>query len=259
MAAPKTEPKIYVGIVLDFETGGLDCVKSPCTQIAMKAVRLDNWQVIDTYVRYFSPYDKQDIGGGTAKRKVLKTKRELEQQENGEPMVYEPAALTYSAITMDMLLSMGVDIKEIAQDIILLATRCTLSKGKQTKPVLIGQNITFDIGFLQQVMNYAGMVKEFEKVFAGTFDFYGNFQPYYIDTIHLGRLCFAANPEVTSYKLELLAERLGIELSDAHDALADVDATLEVVAVCASRLRNSSGSPESILQKQEKTRTHFKI
>lgn len=42
MAAPKTEPKIFVGIVLDFETGGLDCTKSACTQIAMHAVRMDN-------------------------------------------------------------------------------------------------------------------------------------------------------------------------------------------------------------------------
>lgn len=257
MAAPKNEPKIYVGIVLDFETGGLDCVKNPCTQLAMKAVRLDTWQVLDSYVRYFHPYNKQDIGG-TPKRKVLKDKRQLKLEEFGEGMAYDQAALTYSAITMDMLIARGIDIKEIGQDIIQFAERCTLSKGKQTKPVLIGQNIKFDVGFLQQVVNYAGVVKEFEKVFAGTFDFYGNFQPCYIDTLHLGRLCFAADPGVTSYKLELLAERLGIELSDAHDALSDVDATLEILVVCASRLRNGIGST-TLLQKQEKTRAHFKI
>lgn len=257
MAAPKNEPKIYVGIVLDFETGGLDCVNSPCTQIAMKAIRLDNWQVLDSYVSYFRPYNKQDIGG-IPKRKVLKDKRQLELEEPGQKMTYDQAALTYSAITMDMLIARGIDIKEIGRDIILFAEHCTLSKGKQTKPVVIGQNVTFDIGFLQQVMNYAGLVKEFEKTFAGTFDFYGNFQPYYIDTLHLGRLCFAADPAVTSYKLELLAEQLGVELSDAHDALSDVDATLEVLAVCGSRLRSSTGSV-SLLQKQEKTRAHFKI
>ena len=257
MAAPKTELKIYVGIVLDFETGGLDCVKNPCTQIAMKAIRMDTWQVIDSYVKYFCPYDKQDIGG-TPKRKVLKNKHQLEIESFKEKMEYEQAALTYSAITMDMLISMGVDIKEIAQDIIQFAQRCTLSKGKQTKPILIGQNIIFDIGFLQQVINYGGLTKEFEKVFAGTFDFYGNFQPAYIDTIHLGRLCFAADPSVTSYKLELMAENLGIELNDAHDALSDVDATLDIVVVCSSRLRSNSGTVTPIL-KQEKTRAHFKI
>lgn len=257
MATPKTEPKIYVGIVLDFETGGLDCVKNPCTQIAMKAVRMDTWQVIDSYVKYFSPYEKQDIGGAP-RRKVLKNKHQLELDAFREKMEYEQVALSYSAITMEMLISTGVDIKEIAQDIIEFAERCTLSKGKQTKPVLIGQNITFDIGFLQQVINYGRMNKEFEKVFAGTYDFYGNFQPAYIDTIHLGRLCFAAEPGITSYKLELMAENLGIELNDAHDAMSDVDATLDIVIVCCSRLRNNTGSSIP-LQKQEKTRAHFKI
>ena len=37
--APKTEQKIYVGIGLDFETGGLDCRECACTQIALQAVR----------------------------------------------------------------------------------------------------------------------------------------------------------------------------------------------------------------------------
>ena len=43
--APKTEQKIYVGIGLDFETGGLDCRECACTQIALQAVRFDTWQV----------------------------------------------------------------------------------------------------------------------------------------------------------------------------------------------------------------------
>lgn len=260
MAAPKTEPKIFVGIVLDFETGGLDCTKSACTQIAMHAVRMDNWQIIDRYVRYIQPYEKQEIGG-PAKRKVLKNKRELELEGFGrsQPMGYDQEALTYSGITMDMLVKQGVNIHEIAKDIIRFGERCTLTKGKQTKPVLIGQNITFDIGFLHQIINYAGLIKDFEKVFAGTTDFYGNFQPHYIDTIDLGRLCFAHNPEVTSYKLELLAERLGIELEDAHDADADVEATHHVIAVCSNRLRMNGEGGETLLPKKEKTRVHFKI
>lgn len=38
MAAPKVEPKIYTAVVLDFETGGLNCVDCACTQLAMQAV-----------------------------------------------------------------------------------------------------------------------------------------------------------------------------------------------------------------------------
>ena len=63
--------------------------------------------------------------------------------------------------------------------------------------------------------------------------------------------------DVTSYKLEILSERLGIELDDAHDAGADVTATLNIAAVCSARLRQEGG--EAVIHKKEKTRTHFKI
>lgn len=257
MAAPKVEPKIYTAVVLDFETGGLDCTDCACTQLAMQAVRLDNWTVLERYAKYIAPYRKLDMGGAP-KRKVLKTRQELAEEDAGVPMKYEPVALTYSAITMDMLHSMGVELKEVAADVIGFGKRNTLSKGQQCKPILIGQNITFDIGFLQQMMAYAGLTKEFEKVYAGKVDFYGNFQPHYVDMIDWGRFAFAHLPEVTSYKLEILSERLGIELDDAHDAGADVTATLNVAAVCSGRLRQEGGG-DICIQKKEKTRTHFKI
>ena len=235
--APKTEQKIYMGIGLDFETGGLDCRECACTQISVQAVRFDTWQVLERYETYVAPYCRQDAG--LPKRKVLRTRRE-QALEGAVPMKYEQVALDYSGITMDMLRSQGADIRQIAENIIAFAGRNTLSKGNQCKPVLIGQNIAFDIGFLQQLMNYAGLVSEFEKTFAGTKDYYGNFQPHYIDTLHIGRLAFAADAEVTSYKLELIASRLGVELDDAHDAAADVTAA-------------------AMVQKKEKTRKYFKI
>ena len=130
---------------------------------------------------------------------------------------------------------------------IAFAKRATLSKGNQCKPVLVGQNIAFDIGFLQQLVNYAGLAAEFEKTFSGSRDYYGNFQPHYIDTLALGRLAFAADPEVTSYKLELVASRLGVELDDAHDAAADVTATLDILGVYTSRLRQTEGTATAML------------
>ena len=146
----------------------------------------------------------------------------------------------------------------MAADVIDFARKHTLCKGVRYKPVLIGQNIPFDVGFLQQMMAYAGLQKEFAQVFAGTTDFYGNFQPHYLDTIDLARLCLAADPQVTSYKLELVAERLGIELDDAHDADADVTATREVAALCSRRLRQN-GDTDISQQRTPKMRNHFKI
>lgn len=254
--APKTEQKIYVGIGLDFETGGLDCRECACTQIALQAVRFDTWQVFDHCQAYIAPYGKADAG--LPRRKVLRTRHEQAKEAELVPMKYEQAALDYSAITLNMLNTQGVNMKKMAGEIITFATRSTLSKGNQCKPVLIGQNITFDIGFLQQLMNYAGLVGEFEKTFAGTKDYYGNFQPHYIDTLTVGRLAFAADPEVTSYKLELIASRLGVELDDAHDAAADVTATLDILGIYTSRLRHAEGTTIT-MQKKEKTRKYFKI
>ena len=70
--APKAEQKIYVGIGLDFETGGLDCRECACTQIALQAVRLDTWQTIDSYQAYISPYCRRDTG--IPRKKVLRTR-----------------------------------------------------------------------------------------------------------------------------------------------------------------------------------------
>lgn len=262
MAAPKkigisVEPKIYTALVLDFETGGLDPRDCACTQIAIQAVRMDTWEVLGSYQKYITPYNKQDIGG-TPKRKVLKSRHAIQEETEGVLMKYEKEALAYTAITMETLNLLGEELKTVAVEVIEFAKAHTLSKGAQCKPILIGQNITFDIGFLQQMMAYAGLTKEFEKTFAGITDFYGNFQPHYIDTIDLGRMAFCNRADVTSYKLEILAERFGILLDDAHDAGADVTATLNIAAVCASRLRQE-GSEGFVMAKQEKTRTHFKI
>lgn len=254
MAAPAVENRIYTAIGLDFETGGLDPVRCACTQIALEAIRLDTLEVFDRYAAYIAQYCKQELGA--ARRKVLRSKHELAQPT--ERMDYEPRALEYSGITMERLEAQGVDLREVAGAVLRFAERATLSKGTQCKPVLIGQNITFDIGFLTQLMSYAGLTKEYEKTFAGKTDFYGNFQPLYLDTILLARLALAADTGVTSYKLELVAERLGIELDDAHDAGADVAATLEIVRVCAARMRNSEGAVTETAPK-EKTRNHFLI
>lgn len=251
MAAPSNEKTIYVGIGLDFETGDLTCQDSACTELALHAMRLDTWEIIGSYVNYFSPYNKKDLGG--QRKKVLKTKSEKIIEE--VPMKYADKALEYSGITMDMLRKQGVPLEEIARATIKLAEEATLSKAKVAKPFLIGQNITFDVGFLQQMFEYAGLTKEFAKVFAGYTDFYGNFQPHYVDTIDLGRF---ADPEMDSYKLEIMAERFGVELDDAHDASADVMATLNVAIALGQKMRNG-GIGETTQHTTEKSRVHFKI
>ncbi|MDR2626474.1 MAG: 3'-5' exonuclease [Dysgonamonadaceae bacterium] len=252
-----TEERIFTVIGLDFETGGLDCTRHACTQIALQAIRLDTLETIDRYVTYIAPYNRQETAG-QGKRKVLKPKWELQLDFLKEPMGYEPKALAYSGITMEKLSSQGIDLEEAAKQIIAFARRNTLTPSPQCKPVLAGHNAGFDIGFLQQLISYASLTGEFERTFAGTKDFYGNFQPAYIDTIQLARLAFARNGSVTSYKLELVAAKLGIDLDDAHDAGADIAATVDVLKLLSLRIRSEQGSDEAVI-KRERTRDYFKI
>lgn len=257
MAAPTNDKQVIVALTLDFETGGLDCTDCACTQIALHAVRIDTFETIDRYVKYIYPYNKQP-DKGVAKRKVLKSKFE---KDDAVPMKYEDKALTYSAITMNMLESMGEDIKVVAAEVIEFIKRNTISKGRNAKPFLIGQNIGFDIGFMQQLMEYGGQTKEWKKVVRGQKDFYGHFQPLYVDTIVLGQMALSHLDGMTSYKLEIMAEKFGIELDDAHDADADVTATTNVAMICAQRMRNTADYDGGmmVMTKQEKSRVHFKI
>lgn len=257
MTAPTNEKPVIVAFTLDFETGGLKCQDCACTQIAIHAVRIDTFETIDRYVAYISPYNKR-LDKTPGRKKILRSKFE----QDDTPMLYEEKALTYSAITMDMLEQHGVNIEQVAADVIQFIKKNTMSKAKNLKPFLIGQNIGFDIGFMQQLMEYGGQTSEWKKLVRGQEDFYGNFQPLYVDTIVLGQFALCNLEGMTSYKLELMAERLGVELDDAHDADADVTATTNVAMVCAKRMRNMSDSDDDggmVMTKKEKSRLHFKI
>lgn len=258
MAAPKNDNPIIVAFTLDFETGGLDCQNSAITQIAMHATRLDTFERIGSFVRYIYPYNKKEIEGIGKKKKVLKSKLE---EDAAVPMEYNQNALTYSAITMDMLYDQGQDLIQTANDLIKWMTDVIPKTSRNMKPFIIGQNIDFDKGFLMQIMEYAGLVKELSSIVRGQKDFYGHWQPLVLDTITLGQLALCHKDGINSYKLEIMCENLGIELDDAHDADADVSATTNVVAVLTKRMRSDNGDGEMTLgtSRSEKTRKHFKI
>lgn len=260
MAAPKDDKPAIVMFTLDFETGSLDCQTGAITQIAIHATRLDTFEKLGSYVRYVYPYNKKQINGVGKKRKVLKSKYDV---DNAELMDYTDNALTYSAITMDMLETMGKDICDVARGAVDFIAEHTPKTPKNMKPFLLGQNIEFDKGFFMQMMEYAGLVDEVKKILRGHVDFYGHWQPDVLDTIMLGQLALCHLPNVDSYKLEIMAERLGVELDDAHDADADVSATTNVCAIVTQRMRSEGGTVTNggmlAVSKAEKSRKHFKI
>lgn len=260
--APKKDKEPYIlGLVLDFETGGLKSQTSAVTQIAIHAIRLDTFEKLGSYVRYIYPYNKKEIKAIAPKKKVLKSKYDSTPTEL---MDYEDKALEYSAITMDMLYNQGEEIEQVAQDVLKFIEDMSAPKTpRNMKPIVIGQNITFDEGFLIQMFEYCGLLKELTKLIRGWTDFYGNWHPQVLDTIHLGQLALCNRPNINSYKLEIMCENLGIELDDAHDADADVAATTNVAAVLTQRMRSVGGEVEGVggiqMNKAEKSRKHFKI
>lgn len=258
MATNDTIESPMVAFTLDFETGGLNCNTSACTQIAIHATRLDTFEKIGSYVSYIYPYERKSVKGVGDGKKTLRKK--LETSESIK-MDYEDRALEYSAITMDMLYDKGKTIDVVGKEVVEFMKSASPKTGSSKKPFIIGQNIAFDEGFFCQLMEYAGVMDEVKKCVRGKVDFYGNWHPLCIDTIILGQLALCNKPEITSYKLEILCENLGIELDDAHDADADVSATTNVVMELTKRMRNAdlSDGSELCVSKAEKSRKHFKI
>lgn len=257
MAAPKAKSNIITAIVYDFETGGLDCTKCAATQISLHAVRLDTFKVIDKYNAYIKPYNKKPDVGKT-KRKVLKNKYDTEEVEL---MEYSDRAMAVSGITMDVLNTLGKPLEDVCDEICEFIEKNTFDVVATNKPFFIGQNPLFDKGFMQQIMLYTDRWSRFIKLVRGSKDFWGNFQMAQLDTIILNQLTFDDDPSIETWKLEAMAEKLGIDMDDAHDADADVVATREIVRVLTGRMRSKGGglTTELAEEKHEKLRDHFKI
>lgn len=261
MAAPTEKVNTVTAIVFDFETGGLDATKCGATQISLHAVRLDTFEVMEKLNLYIRPYNYK-AGVDKPVRKVVRSKYEIEE-DNSSLMEYKDKALDVSGITMELLEAKGQELQSVCEQILDFIERNTLNVTKSNKPFLVGQNVLFDIGFMQQIMSYTGLYDRFAKAVDGHLDFWGHFQPYYVDTILFAKLALDHDKNINSWKLELSAERLGIDLDDAHDADADVTATREIVRVLTARMRNAdaeSGAATPLaIEKREKLRDHFKI
>lgn len=254
----KEKEYIYVGIVLDTETGGLDNQKNGVLQVSMHALRFDTLEIFNQLNFYIRPYDKP---AKQTKRKVLKTKFEKEEEEKPILMEYTESAEKIHRITLDFARDNGVSPKEAGEKICQFVKDSTITKSKIAKPILIGQNIPFDIGFIQQLGEIGGWYEDFAKLMRSHKDYFGNYQIDYMDTLDIAHLALGHRTDITSYKLEIIAKTLGIELDDAHDADADVTATEEIARNLAVRMRNGNGTGDFTLTetKKMKTREHFKI
>lgn len=252
----------FVGITMDFETGGLPSAKVPfrdiaITQVAVNSFRLSDMEMMDRMVLYVYPYHK------IPQKKLKKKEEEIRE----ELMEYSQEALNFTGITMSMLKEKGEDIQVVGRKVLdfindsVIARTKTGLPIKQYKPIFLGQNFPFDAQFWAQLMERSGLEAEASKIISGTTDYWGNFQPHYIDTLQLSKLAFCHDESFTSYSLGNVANRIGLPLYDAHDAQADTDATYNVLAYYVSKMRGSGGADmgDSSFFEQEKDRLEFKI
>ena len=212
-------------IVLDCETGGLDETKTPMTQLAFKAIDGETFEEILKFETFIKPY-----GGLIIDQKVLETK---------------------STVKMSDIVKYGIDSKELVSKIIYTFKNLkTTSKGDSGLPVLVGHNVKFDIKFLRYVFHLHGQ-DLFNYISIDTFD-----------TQRLSNLTWKSqlkSGEAQAMRLGICCKRAGIELVDAHGAMADVEATTKLFIYFIDRLISSTTSSGEKEKKTNNNRTYYQF
>lgn len=206
-------------IVMDFETGGLDCIKNPIIEFAAIAIKGHNYEQILAYDNIIKPYD--------------------------EKLVYEPDAERIHGISKDRAFKSGVPLSQFGEDFITICQEANVENSKIAKPCLVGHNIGFDIPFL---CNAAERCKiDLSKYLDGFFDHKKTFQPAYIDTIKMMKNADGGSPDAgIKFSLTECCRRFGIEITDAHHAMNDVIPTKELFIQLMTRIRSTGGNTSNI-------------
>jgi DNA polymerase III alpha subunit (gram-positive type) len=216
-----TSPHFYY-LIYDWETGGFDATKHAGIELGMIAVRSDNFEELGRISTMIQPYGNLD---------------------------YTEGALQANGITLEEIIE-GELPEYLVGQIIELASKAK-GAGRDGKAILVAHNSDFDRNFMQQIFEVTGKSKEMPKIFAGTTDYYGNFQPHAIDTIDLARLKWNKNEEeITNFKLITVCQKVGIDLVGAHRAINDVISTKDLLLHFKKCIRAE--------QSDNKTETRFR-
>lgn len=222
--------KFHNIVVFDCETGGLDkknnlhAIHHPITQIALLGIDGLTLSEITRYSSY--------IKGRIANKKYIGYSTVHDQE-------YQAGALQHTGITIEKLEAEGKDYKVVCNEICDFFEQC-MSGSNFHKIILAGHNVGYDIPFLQYLFKLCK--KDLSKYVQGYMSHTGEFVPADFDTQYLSRI--KSTDENMKHNLTEVSGREGIELVDAHEAMADVCATAEVLKKYIMTLRNSSDSFE---------------
>lgn len=204
-------------IVFDCETGGLNCTENPILEIAL--VTLDtNLKEIDRYETYVKPYDGLKVTKEALQANGIKL-RDAEEQ--------------------------GISKKELIKNITTYFKKAKPGNHASLKPVVVGHNIPFDIGFMDEL--FKDEKTPFSELRADI----------YIDTQADSKRAW---PKASSLQLGECCEAAGIELVNAHRAMPDVLATADLLRYFTNKLSQTSSKKESKTESQEnKSREKFQF
>lgn len=224
--------KINSIISLDAETGGLDPSKNPMTQLAYEAFQLDDYEMLGEYSVYIKPY---------------------------AGLVLEQKALDVTGITLEKLEKEGQDIKTVIKKVCSDFQSFNTSGSARKKPILMGHNPGFDVGFLTFAFEFCKV--DIDKYFDCNLDRHGKPIPKYIDTLLLAKLGWGASKEELKYNLTACIKHAGLPPFEAHSALSDVRSTTGLGLFFVEKLRaeDSAEIQKSTVTRENIVRKHFQF
>ena len=194
-------------IVFDCETGGLDPKENPITQYAAIILDGKTLKEIDRFETFIKPYNDLKI---------------------------DKVALEKTMVSMSDINS-GMSLKQFVKTITAWweSHRAKTKIKEMGRLVPVGQNVTFDIGFINEALHLEG---------AG--DITDWLYPNFIDTFPLAKMTWGLTGDE---KLNLGAncERAKIRLTDAHGAMNDTEATAELLRWFMKKMRAKKGGSDS--------------
>lgn len=206
-------------VAIDTETGGLPnknkvaTIDVALTEIAMVSACSESLEILDKVSWLIQPYDPD--------------------------LEYNPRAAEVSGINKQLCEQEGLDIETVYKN---SSKFLKSNKVGSKKPIVIMQNKSFDIPFL-------------ENLFSIFKDDFNKYVERFEDTLHWSRVKFV---ELPNFKLGTIANESGIELTEAHRALPDTISTMKIWLHFIKCLRCEGGSGN----KQEsvnKVRNGFKF
>jgi len=141
----------------------------------------------------------------------------------------EPEALAVSGLTIEEVMARPLDSFTVYKKVDALLATHVNRYDKHDKMVIAGYNCNFDAGFINEWFQ-----KHRNKYFFGLC--HGGA---YLDGLNMALLLEIKTGKrifIPDRKLKTVAQALGIPLDNAHDALADIQATRDVIKTLWKRL-----------------------